>query len=347
MNAFIPMLWPEYRWSSQTVSELSAIGAPTRPLWVALGFVYSALYAAFGAGVWATAQRKRPLRVAAVLIMASAVLGLAWPPMHLRPVLAAGGGTLTDTLHIVWASAWGVLSMVAMGFGAAALGTRFRIFTVVAVSLLLAFGALTSLEAPNVAVDQPTPWIGVWERLNIGCYYAWLVVFALALLGPPRTDRRSTGPGLRARIGLLVGAGDRIMLAVLPFAIVGIAANVLWPPAFRLGLGTTGLVLGGALLTVGIPLWFTSAAQIVLFVPRGQLITRGPFAIMIHPLYTSVALLVIPGAGLVFDSWLGFALGLVLYGASRRFAPSEERELTERFPEEYPAYRKRVLLPWL
>jgi hypothetical protein len=58
-------------------------------------------------------------------------------------------------------------------------------------------------------------------------------------------------------------------------------------------------------------------------------------------------LLVIPGVGLLFDSWLGFALGLVLYVASRRFAPSEEREMAERFPDEYPAYRKRVLLPWL
>jgi hypothetical protein len=30
----------------------------------------------------------------------------------------------------------------------------------------------------------------------------------------------------------------------LPFAIVGIVANVLWPSPFRVGLGTTGLVLG-------------------------------------------------------------------------------------------------------
>lgn len=347
MNVFIPMLWPEYRWTSQTVSELSAIGAPTRPVWVALGFVYSALYAAFGAGVWSTAQRKRPLRVAAVLIMASAVLGLAWPPMHLRPVLAAGGKTVTDTLHIVWTAVWGALSMVAMGFGAAALGKRFRIFTVVAMSLLLAFGALTSVQAPRVSIDLPTPWMGVWERLNIACYYVWLVVFAVALLRLAPVERRSTGSGLRAQIKLLVGAGDRIMVAALPFTIAGIAANVVWPSPFHLGFGTMGLVLGGVLLAMGIPLWFTSAAQILLFVPKGKLITRGPFAIMIHPLYTSVALLVVPGVSLLFDSWLGFALGLVLYIASRRFAPSEEREMAERFPEEYSAYRKRVLVPWL
>jgi protein-S-isoprenylcysteine O-methyltransferase Ste14 len=152
---------------------------------------------------------------------------------------------------------------------------------------------------------------------------------------------------LREQIQLLVGAGDRIMAATLPFAVVGIAANVLWSSPFHLGLGASGLVLGGVLLAVGIPLWLVSAAQILLFVPKGKLITSGPFAIVAHPLYTSVALLVIPGASLLLDSWLGFVLGYVLYVASRRFAPSEERELTVRFPAEYPAYRKRVLLPWL
>ncbi len=128
---------------------------------------------------------------------------------------------------------------------------------------------------------------------------------------------------------------------------LGVAANVLWPSLFHLGLETTGLVLGGVLLAIGVPLWFVSAAQILISVPKGKLITRGTFAIMVHPLYTSVALLVIPGVSLLFDSWLGVAVGLALYLASRRFAPSEERELSKQFPEEYSAYRARVRLPWL
>jgi hypothetical protein len=182
MNAFIPLLWPEYSSTSQTVSELSAIGAPTRPIWVATALGYSLLFAAFGAGVWTSAERKRPLRVAGAAILVSALLGLVWPPMHLRPVLAAGGGTLTDTLHLVWTGIWGVLALITMSFGAAALGKRFRVFTAVTVSLLLAFGALTSVQAPRVSLDLPTPWIGVWERLNMVCYYGWLIVFAVALV---------------------------------------------------------------------------------------------------------------------------------------------------------------------
>ena len=44
--------------------------------------------------------------------------GVFWLPMHQRAVLAAGGGTMTDTLHIVWAVVTSLLFMVALGFGA-------------------------------------------------------------------------------------------------------------------------------------------------------------------------------------------------------------------------------------
>jgi len=54
------------------------------------------------------------------------------------------------------------------------------------------FGTLTSVEAPQLSVDGPTPWIGVWERLDIACYFAWLVAFAVALLRPRPLGRFST-----------------------------------------------------------------------------------------------------------------------------------------------------------
>src|SRR6476646_6090220 len=87
MNVFIPMRWEGYSSASQTVSELSAIGAPTRSLWVPLGVAYTLLVAAFGWGVRASARQNRRLRVAGDVLVASGVVGLAWPPMHLREVL--------------------------------------------------------------------------------------------------------------------------------------------------------------------------------------------------------------------------------------------------------------------
>lgn len=59
------------------------------------------------------------------------------------------------------------------------------------------------------------------------------------------------------------------------------------------------------------------APAILSGVPRGQLITTGPFTLVKHPLYTGVALLVLPWAGFLLDTWLGAALGSILYVATR------------------------------
>ncbi len=152
-------------------------------------------------------------------------------------------------------------------------------------------------------------------------------------------------PPFATTLKALVGEGDRIMVRTLPAAIAGLAANMLWPSVFR--VGSWGPILGACFLAIGVPLWIASAVQVLVHVPKGRLITNGPFAIMRHPLYTSVALLVVPGLGLALGSWVGFAIGIALYAWSRRFSPNEERELTAQFGRAYDAYRKRVLVPWL
>lgn len=149
------------------------------------------------------------------------------------------------------------------------------------------------------------------------------------------------------RLRQLVGAGDRITAFTLPFAVAGVGANLLWPPVFRMGWGSAGLAAGIILLVAGIPLWLGSAIQVLRNVPRGRLITTGGFALVLHPLYLAVSLLVIPGCGLVADSWVGFAIGAAMYVGVRLFAAGEEEEMVAAFPREYPAYRAKVLLPWL
>ena len=80
------MRWEGYSYTAQTVSELFAIGDPTRPLVVLRGLAYCVLVIAFGSGI--------------------GVVDLVRPfaPMHQREALAVGGGTLTDTMHMVLAS---------------------------------------------------------------------------------------------------------------------------------------------------------------------------------------------------------------------------------------------------
>ena len=102
--------------------------------------------------------------------------------MHQREVLAAGGETISDTRHIAMAAISSLLMVISMGFAAATLGKGFRLYSIATILILLVFGILTSLEAPKVEADLPTPMVGVWERILIGVFLVWTIVFAIILL---------------------------------------------------------------------------------------------------------------------------------------------------------------------
>lgn len=172
-----------YSLVSQVPSELTAVGAPTQWLWALLGSIYTLLVTGFGWGVWQSAGRSRTVRIVGGLMLAYGSLGLLWPfaPMHQREVLAAGGGTLTDTMHVVLGGVTVLFMFLAIGFGATAFGSRFRFYSIVSGAVLVAFGALTFLEAPRLEANLPTPWIGLWERINISVFLLWVVVLASVL----------------------------------------------------------------------------------------------------------------------------------------------------------------------
>lgn len=184
LNIFIPMLWPAYNSASQTVSELSAVNAPTRLLWIWLCIPYTILVIAFASGVWDSAGQNRRLRITGALLIAYGLLGVCWPftPMHLRETLAVGGGTFSDTLHISLGVATEILFLVALVSAARAFDKPFFLYSISTLVILLVFGGLTFKEAPGIATNQPTPFIGIWERINIGVFLFWIIVLAFKLL---------------------------------------------------------------------------------------------------------------------------------------------------------------------
>ena len=146
----------------------------------------------------------------------------------------------------------------------------------------------------------------------------------------------------------LVGSGDKIMRLTLPFFVIGLVLNIVRPSLFSVGGPSSALTaLSVIVLIPGIIIWLWSVVLILTKVPRGELITGGPYALVKHPLYTGVSLLVLPWLGLLLNSWLGILLGIVLYGAARLFAPAEEQALSKQFGAAWAQYSKRVKLPWL
>ena len=187
---YAAMIWairyPGYNPFSQVPSELTAIGAPTREMWARLAWVYTLLVAAFGLGVWKSAGRNRARRVVGGVLLAYASLGLLWPfaPMHQRDVLAAGGGTSGDIFHVVLGAVTVCLMFIAIGFATVAFGPGFRLFSIATLLILLTFGAMTFIEAPGLDAGQPTPWIGLWERITISAFLLWVAILSAVLWRP-------------------------------------------------------------------------------------------------------------------------------------------------------------------
>ena len=170
-----------YRFMSQAVSELGAIGAPSRSLVTPLFLAYDVLIAAFGVGVSRSAQEKRSLRAAGGFLVGIGVVGLVFTPfapMHMR----GAEQTLTDTMHIVLTSVTVGLILLAIVFAASALDRRFRVYSFVTLCALVVFGALAGVDAPRLAARQATPWLGLTERINIYGYLLWVAVLATVVL---------------------------------------------------------------------------------------------------------------------------------------------------------------------
>ena len=68
--------WPAYSAVSQSVSELMAIEAPSRPIVTGVLTLYAPLLVAFAGGLWLTAGARKPLRVLAVVAAAYGLLNV-------------------------------------------------------------------------------------------------------------------------------------------------------------------------------------------------------------------------------------------------------------------------------
>ena len=80
--------------------------------------------------------------------------------------------------------------------------------------------------------------------------------------------------------------------------------NIAFPSLFTIGGPPTWLgVLSVLVLLVGVVNWAWCVYLLLIKVPRRELITNGPYAVVKHPLYTGAALLVLPWLGFLLNTW--------------------------------------------
>jgi protein-S-isoprenylcysteine O-methyltransferase Ste14 len=179
-----------------------------------------------------------------------------------------------------------------------------------------------------------------------GVWMVFVITWAVAAILMKRVDRAAIRQGLALRLVLTV-----IIVIAIYLARRSPQLGALQSAQMR---SVPMAIAGAIIVTAGAILAFTARAAIGRnWGPPAsrrtdtELITTGPFAVVRHPIYSGILLMMIGTAIGVVPAWwlLAAAAGIYFFYSAR----AEERFMAERFPDTYPAYRARtkMLLPFL
>lgn len=175
------IMYKNYSFLHQAISELTAIGSPVKSLlMVTNNYIFTPLYLAFGIGILLLAKQLRILKTIAIFIFIQFFLSLI---SILFPINARGNEMgLNGIMHSIIYILIPVIYMLIIGFGSKVFGKRFLIYSIVTLVLVVIGFVLTGIAVPKIVAGTDTPWLGVYERVNAYGSMVWLIVFAILLL---------------------------------------------------------------------------------------------------------------------------------------------------------------------
>ena len=155
---------------------------------------------------------------------------------------------------------------------------------------------------------------------------------------------------MRSQDGMFAkfGVGPRFVAYSLAATalVLALQFGVFPDPRFTFGAPAVNWALGGLWGAVGAVVFVAAIVQFNRCYRRGELCTRGVYALMRHPMYGAWIVFIVPGMVIALGAWCGLALPPVMFLLFRRLSVAEERYLEERFGDAYRAYRQRVGLLW-
>ncbi|MFX0211652.1 MAG: DUF998 domain-containing protein [Candidatus Hodarchaeota archaeon] len=170
-----------YNILDQNYSELLATGAPTRPFMILMSFIYTFLIVAFAVGIWISANPKRFAHFTGMAIITYAVIGLSGG-LIFQMDLRGAEKTLLGSLHPLMTSIMSIFIMLSIALGAFLHNKKFRYYSFITIVVLLIFGGLTALQAPQLEAGGLTPWMGLTERINIYTTMLWFALLSFILI---------------------------------------------------------------------------------------------------------------------------------------------------------------------
>lgn len=187
--------------------------------------------------------------------------------------------------------------------------------------------------------------------LDVALRTTWLSVWLLWIWSARHEKRPVRSEPVRKRVlaywipltiaGLLLGPGEWFGHGVLRESFV---RDSPWIEGIGLGLCVGGAAIAGwARVQLG-----SNWSAVVQLKHGHELIVRGPYRVVRHPIYTGILLLFV-GTALMIGDWRGvLAVGIVtpsLWVKSKQ----EERWLVEHFADAYRHYQRRTkaLIPYV
>jgi len=181
----------------------------------------------------------------------------------------------------------------------------------------------------------------VYRFLISGMWVSWAVYWFWASRNAKRTARREPiGSRLLHIVPLVLAVwllwSDRVPIALLNDRLFP------WPRATWEFWVAAFVTASGLLFTVWARAHIGRNWSGVVTIKEGhELIDTGPYALVRHPIYTGL-LVAIFGSAVARSEWRGALAVLIASAALWRKFRLEERWMTERFGEQYVAYRRRV-----
>ncbi|MFW9943809.1 MAG: DUF998 domain-containing protein [Candidatus Sifarchaeia archaeon] len=122
------------------------------------------------------------------------LVGLFFPMNPDEPTTA-----LTNTMHQIIAGVTVLVILSSLGFAATAFGKQFRFYSLGTIIVCLLLGALPFLGVARVEAGEPTPWVGLVERIMVYGYMLWVAMLTIALLRKDKRPSLTREAGLRHR----------------------------------------------------------------------------------------------------------------------------------------------------
>jgi protein-S-isoprenylcysteine O-methyltransferase Ste14 len=177
-------------------------------------------------------------------------------------------------------------------------------------------------------------------------WWAWALYWWISSRDVKATARRESALSRLTHLGPMVIAAAILWAPALGVPLLDARFLPRTPWAFRVGTAVT--IAGLAFSVWARRVLGRNWSAIVTLKEGHELVTRGPYALVRHPIYTGL-LLGFLGSAIARGRWGGLLATALFFLSALRKYQLEERWMRECFGDAYDAYRSRVkaIVPYL